>query len=165
MRSQASARGVLLLALAALAATTGCNAYLVDEGDPSAPILVQGRVVDSSGGGMSGARIQVQVEHVGDTDNGVTQTVAYEATFSAGLDGTFVVRLAPTPELIAQVGASGGVVNVSLAVFANAPPFTFPRELRNGTWAGAVPVFVVGPEGVIEPSGNPGTPAPAPIGT
>ena len=161
MRSQASARAALLLVLAAL--TAGCNAYLVDEGDPGAPILVQGRVVDSSGGGMSGARILVQVEH--SVRAGVTETLGYEGTFSAGLDGTFVVRLAPTPDLIEHVGPSGGVVKVTVAVFADAAPFVFQRQLRNGTWAGEVPTFIFGPEGVTEPSGNPGTAAPLPIGT
>ncbi len=161
MRSRASARGALLLVLAALV-VTGCNGYLVDEGDPGAPVLVQGRVVDASGGGMSGASIVVQVEH--DVDNGVT-TLGSEARFRAGLDGTFVVRLAPFPEQIEKVGPSGGVVNVTLVVFADAAPFTFPRELRNGTWVGAVPEFIFGPEGVIEPSGNPGSSTPAPTGT
>ena len=157
MRSPASARGALLLLLVALVAT-GCNAYLVDEGDPSAPILVQGRVVDASGGGMSGARILVQVAHERRTSAAaVTQTIGYEATFSAGLDGTFVVRLAPAPDLIENVGPSGGVVKVTLVVFADAAPFTFSRELRNGTWAGAVPVFVFGPDGVSA--------SPAPAGT
>jgi hypothetical protein len=165
MRSPASARGLLLLAVVALGAATGCNAYLANEGDPAAPILVQGRVVDSSGGGMSGARIQVHVAEPNDMVGGVTVTNGYEATFSAGLDGTFVVRLAPSPALIAKAGASGTMVTVTLTVFANETPFAFRRELRNGTWAGAVPAFVFGPEGVIEPSGNPGTPAPAPIGT
>ena len=157
MRSLVDARGVLLLALAALVLATGCNSYLVDEGDPSAPILVQGRVVDSSGGGMSGARILVQVSDERRADAGVTQTIGYEATFSAGLDGTFVVRLAPDPALIERVGPSGGVVKVTLVVFADAAPFAFSRELRNGTWAGAVPVFVFGPDGVSA--------SPAPLGT
>ena len=161
MRSLASARGVLFLVLAALA-TTGCNAYLAEEGDLSAPILVQGRVVDASGGGMSGARVLVSVEHT--VTAGVTETIGSEATFSAGLDGTFVVRFAPGPALIEHVGPSGGVVKVTLVVFADAAPFAFQRELRNGTWAGAVPEFVFGPDGVTTPGGEDGLPTLAPSG-
>ena len=162
MRSLASARGVLLLVLAALA-TTGCNAYLAEEGDLGAPILVQGRVVDASGGGMSGARILVSVEH--SVTAGVTETIGYETTFSAGLDGTFVVRLAPDPELIEHVGPSGGVVSVTLVVFADAAPFAFSRELRDGRWAGDVPEFIFGPDGVTTPSGEPWVSTLAPAGT
>ena len=155
MRSLASARRALLLALVLAAlAVAGCSAYLAEEGDPSAPILVQGRVVDASGGGMSGARVLVSVEH--SVTAGGTETIGYETTFSAGLDGTFVVRLAPDPELIERVGPSGGIVNVKLVVFAGAAPFEFQRELRNGTWVGAVPVFVFGPDGVTA-SSPPGT--------
>ena len=148
MRSLADARGVLLLALAALVVASGCNAYLVDEGDPSAPILVQGRVVDASGGGMSGARILVRMTDDRNRPAGEAAPIVYEGTFSAGLDGTFVARVAPTPALTALAGANGGVVNVTLAVFAGAAPFAFPRELRDGTWGGSVPAFVFGPEGV-----------------
>ena len=161
MRSPGSARGALLLVLAALV-TTGCNAYLAEEGDPSAPVLVQGRVVDASGGGMSGARILVSVEH--SVRAGVLETVGMEATFSAGLDGTFVVRFSPAPEMIENVGPSGGVVKVTLVVFADAAPFTFQRELRNGTWAGPVPEFVFGPDGVTTPGGEDGLPSLAPAG-
>jgi len=153
---------MLILAAATLGVTTGCNAYLVNEGDPSAPILVQGRVVDSSGGGMSGARVLVSLEH--SVRAGVTETIGYEATFSAGLDGTFVVRLAPDAALIENVGPSGGAVKITLAVFADAAPFTFQRELRNGTWAGAVPEFVFGPDGVTTPGGQDGLPTLAPAG-
>lgn len=147
MHSRAKARKLLLLVLAALVAVSGCNSYLVDEGDPNAPVLVQGRVVDASGGGMSGARILVRV--VGSAaEIGEAVPLVYEGTFSAGLDGTFVVRLAPTPALIAHASATAGVVNVTLDVFADAAPFAFERELRNGTWAGAVPAFVFWPGGV-----------------
>jgi hypothetical protein len=152
---------VLLLVLAALA-TTGCNAYLAEEGDLSAPVLVQGRVVDASGGGMSGARVLVSAEY--SVRAGVTETIGYEATFSAGRDGTFVVRLAPDPALIEHLGPSGGVVKITLVVFADAAPFTFQRELRNGTWAGAVPEFVFGPDGVTTPGGQDGLPTLAPAG-
>jgi hypothetical protein len=160
MRSRASALGPLLLVLLALGIATGCNSYLVDEGDPNAPVLVQGRVVDASGGGMSGARIQVSIEY----SVSPAETIGYEATFRAGLDGTFVVRLAPDPELIEHVGPSGGVVSFKLVVFADAAPFTFQRELRNGTWAGAVPEFVFGPDGVTTPGGEDGMPTLAPAG-
>ncbi len=148
MRSPARTRGLLLLVLATFATAAGCNAYLVDEGDPSAPILVQGRVVDASGGGMSGARILVQVADDRDVRIGEAAPVAYEGTFSAGLDGTFVARVAPTPALTALADATGGVVTVTLVVFAGSAPFAFPRELRNGTWAGDAPTFVFGPDGV-----------------
>lgn len=163
MRSLASARVLLGLVLTVLVTATGCNSYLVNEGDPSAPILVQGRVVDASGGGMSGARILVSVEH--SVRAGVTKTVGYEATFNAGLDGTFVVRLAPDPALIEQLGPSGGVVKVTLVVFADAAPFAFSRELRDGTWAGPVPEFVFGPDGVTTSGGEPAVPAAAPART
>lgn len=166
MRSLASARGMLLLVLVALAAGTGCNAYLVDEGDPSAPILVQGRVVDASGGGMSGARIEVWVGDYRDVQVGEVVPVVYEGSFSAGLDGTFIVRVAPTPAMIALAGGDGGSVNFNLVVFANAPaPFAFPRDVRNGTWAGDVPELIFGPEGVTDLGADPGVPAPAPLGT
>lgn len=163
MRSLARALGVVLLVPAALIAT-GCNSYLVNEGDPNAPILVQGRVVDASGGGMSGARIEVQVADDRGAQVGDAVRIVYEGQFSAGLDGTFVVRLAPSPELAAHAVEAGGVVSVTLLVFADADPFTFPRELRDGIWLGDVPSFVFGPDGVTTPSGEPGVPSVAPSG-
>ena len=149
MRFRASGLATVLLATAALV-TAGCTAYLVEEGDPSAPVLVRGRVVDASGGGMSGARIVVRV-----ADPAVPAGDAaplYEGTFSAGLDGTFLARVAPTPALTAHAAARGGVVNVTLAVYAGAEPFAFQRELRDGTWAGEVPAFLFGPDGVTTSS-------------
>lgn len=166
MRSPASARGLLLLAVVALGAATGCNAYLVNEGDPAAPILVQGRVVDSSGGGMSGARVEVWVGDYRDVQVGESVPIVYEGSFSAGLDGTFVVRLTPTPAMIELAGGDDGFVNFNLVVFANAPaPFAFQRELRGGTWAGEVPELIFGPDGVTGPGVDPGVPAPLPAGT
>jgi hypothetical protein len=150
-----------LLIVALLGSLAGCSAYLSEEGDPTAPVLVQGRVVDASGGGMSGAQVRVQVRDDAQAQVGQTVPVVYEGTFRAGLDGSFVVRLAPTPAMTALAGGDGGSVNFSLYVFADElRPFIFPRELRNGTWAGAVPEFVFGPDGVTEADAGSGVSAP-----
>jgi hypothetical protein len=43
--------------------------------------------------------------------------------------------------------------------------WAFPRELKAGSWAGAVPSILVGPNGVTEPGAEPGVEAPLPAGT
>jgi hypothetical protein len=167
MRSRASARILRQLVAVALAGSVGgCSMYLSNEGDPAAPILVQGRIVDASGGGMSGAGVTLQVSDVDGVEDGESVPVVYQGQFSAGLDGAFTIRLAPTPELVALAARNGGFVNFSLVVFAGeAAPFGFPRELRDGTWAGGIPTFVFGPDGVTGPGVDPGVPAPEPAGS
>jgi hypothetical protein len=145
-----------LLLVVVLGTLTGCSAYLSEEGDPRAPVLVQGRVVDASGGGMSGAEILVQVPDHARGQVGDTVPLVYEGRFRAGLDGAFVVRLAPTPALTAFAGGDGGSVSFSLYVFAEpVEPFSFSRELRAGAWVGEVPTFVFGPDGVTEQGAEP----------
>lgn len=115
---------------------------------------------------MSGAEVRVQIgDHAG-ARPGEPVPVVYEGRFRAGLDGAFVIRLAPTPELTTLAREGGGFVTVSLSVFADeVRPFAFPRELRDGTWAGQIPTFVFGPDGVTEVGSEPGAPMPAPAET
>ena len=162
MRSRASRLRLLLVALATLA-TGGCTSYLVDEGDPAAPILVQGRVVDASGGGMSGATVELQADAEMDTDAGEATALMELGSFRAGLDGFFVVRLAPSAELTARADKNGGAVLFTLVAFEG-PTFAFPfsRELRNGTWVGEIPTVEFTPNGV---TGGGTTRAPALAGS
>ncbi len=160
--------GRLVPALWLVAILAGCSGYLTEEGDPSAPILVRGRVVDASGGGMSGAGIHLTAfENPGGAAPGVAVPAVYDGEFRAGLDGTFTIRLAPTPALTELAKNNGGFVNFTLVAFRGgaASPFAFPRELVDGTWAGAVPSFVFGPNGVSETGVDPGLPAPIPAAT
>ena len=140
------------LALAAIVVLVGagCTAYLAEEGDAAAPILVQGRVVDASGGGMSGATLRLQADaDLGDAGVGEVVPTVELGAFRAGLDGTFVVRLAPTAQLKALADRNGGAVIFTLVAFEGVTvPFPFSRDLHNGMWAGEVPTVEFTPNGV-----------------
>jgi hypothetical protein len=158
--------GRILAALALVVLTTaasGCGLFSQGQGDPAAPIVIQGRVVDRAGQGVAGASIQLTVHDYASVEVGQVVPVVYSGSFSAGSDGTFALRLLPTPGLVALAEANGGFVNFDL--IAQARPWAFPRELNAGTWAGDIPTIVISRDGVAEPGGDPGVTVPPPEGS
>ena len=140
------------LATAMLVAVTGCGGGLPGaQGDAAAPVLVSGRVVDAAGAPVGGAPIQLVVNDYGANIpvGGVVPNV-FQASFTANVDGSFAIHLAPTPELLAFAQEEGGFVNFNLysARPGQAPAvWAFPRELIGGTWAGDIPAVELHPIG------------------
>ena len=156
-------------ALGALGALVAACSYLPGaQGDPNAPVLIRGRVLDADGNGIGGAGLQVMVSDLDNVQVGQNARVVYQERFSAAADGSFAIHLAPNAELVAAAARNNGFVNFDLIVSApNRPPWpwAFPRELEAGTWAGEPPSIEAGPDGVTEPGADPGVPAPLPAAT
>jgi hypothetical protein len=138
-----------VFAVAALV-TTGCVAVPGNQGNPNAPVLVTGRVVDREGKPIGGTLLELQLlEDVGH-DLGQAQPAVFSATFTTSSDGTFAIHLAPTPALTAVANRNGGFVDFDL--FATIPhdvvlPYVFLRQLAGSDWADAPPNILFDPNG------------------
>jgi hypothetical protein len=133
-----------------LVALAGCSFLPGNQGDPSAPVLVTGQVLDVNGQPAAGAQIQLSVFDDQKAVVGQRVPTAYEGSFTAGGDGSFVLHLAPTPELIAVGGRNGGFVNFQLIGNLGSPQISFwgfSRELRAPGWADDPPRVVLRPAG------------------
>ena len=145
-----------------------CAGVAGSQGDPAAPVLVTGRVVDASGNPVSGARLQLSILDYEHSELNQPVPVVFSETYSANLDGTFALHLAPTPAIAAKGETNGGFVNFDLVVLASDTSFItawgFPRELSGPGWAGEIPTVVLAPLG-SGPNNPPGVPAPLPAET
>jgi hypothetical protein len=144
MRRRFRAIKASLAVFALVVAVAACAGTIGGQGDPAAPVLIAGKVLDAGGNPIGGATLQVVVNDYGAAPNvGDRVPQVFQASFTANVDGTFSIHLAPTPELIAFASKEGGFVNFNLyAVGPNSAlitPWAFPRQLENGTWADAVP--------------------------
>lgn len=125
-------------------AVAACGALSGGQGDPSAPVLITGRVLDARGIPVGGATLQLEVFDDTNAQVGVRIATVFEASYTAAIDGTFSIHLAPPPELVAFSTKNNGYVNFQ--VIAIAPdrslisPFAFPRQLQAGVWADEIPV-------------------------
>ena len=154
--------------MAIVLAAAGCGLIPMGQGDPSAPVVVSGRVFDADAKPVGGATIQLVVNDYGAAVNvGDTVPTVYQQSFSAGPDGTFSLHLAPTPELLAFAAKEGGFVNFDLnaSIGTTAARWGFPRELSGGAWMGDVPFVELRPIGSGVPGQDPGVPAPEPAAT
>ncbi len=111
--------------------------------DASAPILVQGRLLDRSGSPMAGAAVTLDALDPADDGSDPSFPPAFRATSSTGADGSFVFRVAPTPGLVALAAGNDSWVNFRLRAPADASSpadqatAAFSRAIANGAWADA----------------------------
>lgn len=154
-----------VLSLVIASAVMGCGFLSGGQGNPADPVLVTGRVLDADGRPVGGAHLELQVNDYAAADVGEAVPLVFHQSFSANVDGTFALHLAPTPALLEFGAKEGGFVNFDLIalVGTTAAPWGFPRELASGTWAGEPPFVELRPIGSMpEP---PGVPAPEPVAT
>lgn len=158
--------GLAPLALSVLAAcTTGVPG---NQGDPAAPLLIRGKVVDASGKPIGAAALQVEVFDIERSQVGQPIPLAFHQTYTANMDGTFAIHLSPTPDLAAKAGTNDGYVNFNLVVISPDQsvvyPFGFHRRLVGTAWVDDLPDVVLTPTGP-RPASDPGVPAPLPAAT
>ena len=111
--------------------------------DASAPILVQGRLLDASGSPIAGAAVTLDALDPADDGSDPSFPPAFRATSSTGRDGSFVFRVAPTPGLVALAAGNDSWVNFRLhgPAAASSPAdqatAAFSRAIANGAWTDA----------------------------
>jgi hypothetical protein len=110
--------------------------------EASAPVLVQGRLLDPSGSPIAGAEVTLDALDPADDGTNASFPPAFRAASTTGADGSFVFRVAPTPGLVALAAGNDSWVNFRLrgpaaasspADQATAP---FSRAIADGGWAG-----------------------------
>jgi hypothetical protein len=159
----------MALALLVGAMLAGCSLVPGNQGDPSAPVLVTGRILDAAGAPVGNAFLELQVFDDANVEIGQTVPIVFHQSFTANADGTFTLHLAPTAELRAFGTKNGGFVNFQL--FGAAPnhapifPFAFSRDLGPAGWADAAPIVTISPNGIDQQGEDPGVPAPLPAET
>ena len=137
------------------------------QGDPGAPVLIRGQVLDATGGPLGGAVLSLTVKDFANVEVGDAVAVLFNADFVAGGDGRFEIHLAIDPGLSEVAASNGGFVNFDLTVLlpdrsGMVFPFSFPRDVVDGAWAGAVPGVTISPNGFTEPDGEPAVTVPPP---
>jgi hypothetical protein len=136
---------------ACAAVATGCAGAVPNQGDPSAPVLVKGSILDAAGKPVGNVTLQLEVFDLTAAPVGQRVPLAYHAMFGNQLDGTFAIHLTPTPELTAFSQQNGGFVNFHLmAIYPGDQlliPSGFPREIAGNAWAGEVPTLELKPQG------------------
>ena len=159
--------GLAALTMAAGAFLTGCGLLPGGQGDPSAPVLITGRVLDADGRPVGNVAIEVDVRDCAAAINvGDVVPTVFHQSFTGGPDGSFTLHLAPTPALLAFAAKEGGFFNFSLIAHWGtvAAPWGFTRDLDGQTWAGDPPLIELRPIGSL-PGPGPGFPAPLPAET
>src|SRR3954471_22753570 len=109
--------------------------------DVSAPVLVQGTLLDESGAPMAGH--DVTLEALDPADDGTTASFPPVTTVvtETGSDGSFMFRVRPTPDLVALAGRNEGWINFRLrSAPAGTPPAqqasaAFSRMLAGDGWS------------------------------
>jgi hypothetical protein len=145
-------------------AVLGCGVIPLGQGNPAEPILVSGRVLDSQGRAVGGARIDVQVNDYGAAINvGDGVPIVYVQSFKANPDGTFEIHLAPTPALVAFADRQGGAVTFNLYAYvgSSVAPSAFTRFVKGDAWVDE-PVLSIDLRPI---PGRPGIPTPMPGAT
>lgn len=152
-RRRITALGMLVLVLSGLLAACG-EAAPATPADGGPPYLIRGRVVDSLDIAVPTKLVQVTLADHANAQLGQPLTVISQVQYGVGLDGSFEVRLAITPEIeafaartdhmasfdVVALGTDGNVVAV----------FVFSRAIAQGTWAGDVPYLTLRSEGASE---------------
>jgi hypothetical protein len=121
------------------------------QGDPSAPILITGRVQAADGTPVSGAALELWVtDFTGPIVQAGEQPTIFRHTYASGADGTFALHLAPTPDLLALAGRSRGSLSFNLLASWGSTPrtiafSTFARDVGGNAWAGDIPAVVLEP--------------------
>jgi hypothetical protein len=140
-----------MLAAAVMVAVAGCTGGLPGtQGDPGAPVLVRGRVVDAVGAPVAGAVIEVYVRDYENSEIGVAVPTVYHESFTANLDGSFEIHLGLVPRLRDfTTERQEAFVNFSVIamISGGVGVWNFPREIENGTWAGEAPDIELRPIG------------------
>ncbi len=116
-----------------------CGVLPATQGDPAAPVLVNGTVVDAEGGRVAGATILVEILDDANAPVG-RESVVWRSTYTANLDGTFSIHFAPSSELEAfSMEKYSGFVNFHITAIApdssRSQPLRVTRELKAGGWA------------------------------
>lgn len=129
----------LLLAILALA---GCAI------DPTAPVVIQGIVLDIDRQPVPGATVSILVDD--------TPLEFLDLTVVTGPDGRFSIALAPTPDLRALASERGGDLDFGLSAIMPDSSFggswLFTRAPTESGWAGEIPRVILSREGSeVEP--------------
>ena len=137
--------GLLLGAIGA-----GCSFVPAAQGDPNAPVLVTGRVLDVHGVPVANATMVLVVNDFGRAVNvGDVVPVVFQQTFVSNPDGSFTIHLAPNAALESFAAKNGGSVNFELmGRIGNLPAvWAFPRELTGQLWSDELPFVELRPIG------------------
>jgi hypothetical protein len=140
-------RVLVLVALASLIA--GCLGANPSQGDPSAPVLVRGVVLDAAGQPVGGAPLTLSVsDWTAELQPGDSVPVLFSRQYTARPDGGFEIRLWPGDVLREAGGGPVEFINFDLAGMARPNQvglWAFPREVRGAYWTGEVPEVTLRP--------------------
>ena len=155
------------LAVAIAIGVAGCGfGSASGQGDPAAPLLVRGKVVDAAGVPIGGARLQVEVRDMERSQVGQPIPLVFQATYTANADGTFAIHLPPTSAIAAKAATNGGYVTFHVTVIspdqAVAFPFGFERRVGASGWLDEAPELRAGPTGIGGSGAGPLLPVPQP---
>ncbi len=120
------------------------------QGDPIAPVLVRGVVVDPSGQPAGGAALELSVsDWTADLEPGDVVPVLFARQYRAHADGTFEIRLWPG-DVLSEAGVSQApFINFDLTALIPASRsgarWSSPREISGARWAGEVPDVTLRP--------------------
>lgn len=137
----ASRLGITMLFMAVLS-IVGCAI------DPTAPVVIQGIVLDIDRQPVPGATVSILVDD--------TPLEFLDLTVVTGPDGRFSIALAPTPELRALASERGGDLDFGLSAImpdsSLGGSWLFTRAPTESGWAGEVPRVILSREGSeVEP--------------
>lgn len=128
---------VAVLVLATVFGVAACA------GDPLAPTVIEGIVLDLDRRPVPGASVSIAVEEAAPELLAVTVTT--------GPDGRFAIPVAPTPDLRAVAAERGGEVAFSLSAVLPDGTFSggwsFSRAPTGSGWGGPTPRVMLSREG------------------
>lgn len=155
-----TARVVVALVLALAFAACSGDGPAPTASDSIAPVMVRGKVVDSTGTPISTKYLQVSIFDTANSQVGQPVPMVYDAQYVVGIDGTFEARVPITPEITRYAAANGAANFMLMAVGTDGTiiTFGFPREIKLGQWAGEVPFVTLRPDGGSEINEHPSQP-------
>jgi hypothetical protein len=133
MFDRPNGRALALVAFGLLLVSSACGVVpTTQQGDASAPILVNGRVVDADRAPIPNGVVRLFVT----SDAATSEADLFDETYAANADGSFEIRLAPTPALVAFAAGHDGYVHFQLMPVGvpASHPLVFRRKLGSGTW-------------------------------